>query len=267
MGAPSLADRSLVVVGASSGIGKGVAERGIRAAARVVAAARRGAALAELVEQAGGGHPVETDLRNVEECRRLATEVSAVASPVDLLLVSAGTAPLRRLALTTSQDWDDALSTNVVGIHRIIVSLLEHLSPTAVVAVVSSESVQAPRSHLGAYGASKAALEHMMQQWREEHPWIRFTTISLGATVPTEFAQHFAPNDIVEAFSVWTSSGRNASTFMNMEDVCDVLAATFASLLEAPTVGMPRIELRSPAPIQTDNAPALAEAQGQSTQG
>ncbi len=262
---PSLAARSLVVVGASSGIGKGVAERAIRAGARVVVAARRGAALAQLVKQAGGGHSVETDLRDVEGCRHLAREVAAVASPVDLLLVSAGMAPLRRLAVTTHQDWDDALSTNVVGIHRTIVALLEHLSPAAVVAVVSSEAVHAPRSHLGAYGASKAALEHMMQQWREEHPWIRFTTISLGATVPTESGQHFAADDIVEAFSVWTSSGRNASAFMNTEEVCDVLIATFASLIEAPSIGMPRIELRSPAPAQSDNATALAHARGQST--
>jgi NAD(P)-dependent dehydrogenase (short-subunit alcohol dehydrogenase family) len=267
MGTPSLAGRSLVVVGASSGICRGVAERGLRAGARVVVAARRGAALTELVEQAGSGHPVELDLRDAEGCRHLAATVAAVASPVDLVLVSAGMASLRRLAVTTQQDWEDALSTNVVGIHRTIVSLLEHLSRTAEVAVVSSESVHAPRSHLGAYGASKAALEHMLQQWREEHPWIRFTTISLGATVPTEFAQHFAPDEISEAFSIWTSSGRNASTFMNTGDVCDVLTATFASMIEAPSVGMPRIELRSPAPVQTDTAIGLAEPRGLSPQG
>ena len=217
-------------------------------------AARREAALSELVAEVGGGHAVPTDLRDHDSCRRLADEVGAVAAPVDLLLISAGTAPLRRMALTSPQDWDDTLSTNLVGIHRVIVALLGQLSPTAVVAVVSSEVVHAPRSHLGAYGASKAALEHTLQQWQEEHPWLRFTTISLGATVPTEFGDRFAPDDIVEAFSAWTSSGRNAAVFMNTEEVCDLLVSVLAGLVEAPSVGMPRIELRSPAPAKTDQS-------------
>ncbi len=147
-----------------------------------------------------------------------------------------------------------------MGVHRVIVALLGQLSPTAVVAVVSSEVVHAPRSHLGAYGASKAALEHMLQQWQQEHPSLRFTTISLGATVPTEFGDRFAPDDLVEAFSAWASSGQDAAVFMNTDEVCDLLASTLTGLIEAPSVGMPRIELRSPAPPETNQSTALADA-------
>jgi NAD(P)-dependent dehydrogenase (short-subunit alcohol dehydrogenase family) len=260
MSTTALGGRSLVVVGASSGIGRGVAERGLRAGAKVVVAARRATALSDLVAELGGGHAVPTDLRDDESCRRLAEEVAAVGAPVDLLLISAGTAPLRRMERTSPQDWEDTLSTNLVGIHRVIVALLGHLSPTAVVAVVSSEVVHAPRSHLGAYGASKAALEHTLQQWQEEHPWLRFTTIALGATIPTEFGDRFAPDDLVEALSAWTSSGQDPAVFMNTDEVCDVLASTLASLIEAPSVGMPRIELRPPAPPETDQRTALADA-------
>lgn len=130
-------------------------------------------------------------------------------------------------------------------------------------AVVSSEVVDAPRSHLGAYGASRAALEHTLEQWRHEHPWLRFTTISLGATVPTEFGRNFAPEDITEAFTAWTASGQNASMFMNTDEVCDVLVTTLASLVVAPSIGMPRIEFRPPAPPETDPAAALANARGE----
>ena len=147
----SLAGRSVVVVGASSGIGRGVAERAITPGAHVVLGARRAGVLSEIVDQSGGGHAVPTDLRDDESCTRLATEVGSLKSPVDLLLISAGIAPLRPMARTTADDWDTAISTNLVGIHRVIVALLEHLSHSAVVAVVSSEVVHAPRSHLGAY--------------------------------------------------------------------------------------------------------------------
>jgi len=259
-----LAGRSVVVVGASSGIGRGVAERGIRGGAQVVLAARRVDALSEIVLGAGGGHPVTTDLRDEDSCQRLAQEVAAIARPVDVLFISAGTASLRRMASTTAEDWHHALSTNLVGIHRVIVALLEHLSPTAVVAVVSSEVVGAPRSHLGAYGASKAALEHSIQQWQQEHPWLRFTTISLGATMPTEFGEGFPPDDLREAYAAWTSSGRNASVFMNMDEVCDVLVSTLASLVRSPSIGMPRIEFRSPAPPETGQAGTLGDLGRQS---
>jgi NAD(P)-dependent dehydrogenase (short-subunit alcohol dehydrogenase family) len=263
MSTSSLAGRTVVVVGASSGIGRGVAERAITSGAHVILAARRVDALSEIVDRTGGGHAVPTDLRDVESCTRLATEVSALKDPVDLLLISAGIAPLRPMARTTADDWDTALSTNLVGIHRVIVALLEHLSHSAVVAVVSSEVVDAPRSHLGAYGASKAALEHTLAQWREEYPAIRFATVSLGATVPTEFGRNFPPEDILEAFTAWTSAGRTTSAFMDTEDICDVLLATLTAVVNSPSVGMPRIEFRSPAPPETDQAAALAHAAGE----
>jgi NAD(P)-dependent dehydrogenase (short-subunit alcohol dehydrogenase family) len=256
----SLEGRSVVIIGASSGVGKGIAERCIGAGAQVILAARRIESLLEITDTAGGGHAVATDLRDDDSCRRLAQEIAAVASPIDLVVISAGVAPLRRLEHTTLEDWQDALSTNLIGIHRIIVELLEQLSPSALVAVISSEAASTPRSHLGAYGASKAALEHMLAQWQEEHPSLRFTTVSLGATTPTEFGKNFASETILEAFSAWTSAGRTSSAFMNTGEICEVLTTTLTSLLDAPSIGMPRIEFRSPAPPETDQALALEHA-------
>jgi NAD(P)-dependent dehydrogenase (short-subunit alcohol dehydrogenase family) len=253
--------RSVVVVGASSGIGRGVSIRAVQQGAKVLLAARRSEELEQAIAEAGGGQSVPTDLRSEESCRNLAEEAATSLPPIDLLLVSAGTAPLSRMRTTTADEWRLALDTNVIGINRVIATLFDHLSPRAVVAVVSSEVVGAPRSHLGAYGASKAALEHSIAQWREEHPWLRFTTISLGATVPTEFGHAFAAKDIMEAFGLWTASGRNPAGFMDTEEVCDLLMATLGGLMASPTVGMPRIVLTSPTPAETDNDVALERAQ------
>jgi NAD(P)-dependent dehydrogenase (short-subunit alcohol dehydrogenase family) len=252
--------RSVVVVGASSGIGRGVSIRAIRQGAQVVLAARRSEELVRAITEAGGGTAVPTDLCSEASCRHLAEEVASTLLPVELLLVSAGTAPLSRMRKTTAEEWRLALDTNVVGINRVIAALFDQLSPHAVIAVVSSEVVGAPRSHLGAYGASKAALEHSIAQWQEEHPWLRFTTISLGATVPTEFGGAFAADDLLEAFGLWTASGRNPTGFMDTAEVCDLLMATLGGLMASPSVGMPRIELTSPSPAETDNDLALERA-------
>jgi NAD(P)-dependent dehydrogenase (short-subunit alcohol dehydrogenase family) len=256
----SLVGRSVVVVGASSGIGRGMAIRAVRGGADVILASRRADRLAEVVSEAGGGHPIPTDLRNGDDCVRLCEEVAGATPRIDLLFVSAGAAPLRRMVATSSDDWTMALETNLVGIHRLIAGLLPLLAPSGIVAVVSSEAVTAPRSHLGAYGASKAALEHSVLQWQEEHPWLRFTTISLGATVPTEFGHGFATEDIVEAIGVWATSGKSQSAFMDAEEVCDVLASTLGTLMLNPSVGVPRIELRSPAPFIADGDAATDAA-------
>jgi NAD(P)-dependent dehydrogenase (short-subunit alcohol dehydrogenase family) len=256
----ALKGRSVVVIGASSGIGRGVAVRSVQAGANVVMAARRAERLAEVIAEAGGGTSVPTDLRVRGDCHRLADEVAAVLQSVDLVLISAGTAPLRRMEAISTDDWQQVLETNVIGIHQAISELLPVLSPEAIVAVISSESVMAPRSHLGAYGASKAALEHSFLQWQEEHPWLRFTTVSLGATVPTEFGDGFSTDDIVEAIGKWAASGRNQAAFMDTEQVCDVLVATLGSLIANPTIGLPRIELRSPAPVVVDAGLAIDTA-------
>ena len=117
---------------------------------------------------------------------------------------------------------------------------------------MSSESVEEPRSHLGAYGASKAALEHSMKQWSEEYPWLRFTVVSLGATIPTEFGDGFGHDELVEALNAWGASGRNQAAFMDTSEVCTMLARTLAALVDAPSIGMPRIVLRSPSPREAD---------------
>src|ERR1700722_1803710 len=243
---PALAGRRVVVVGGSSGIGRGVEESAIASGAQGVVAARRVARWKEVTVEAGGGHVAELDLRVDDSCRAFVDDVRSAIGAVDLLFVSAGVAPLKSFRQTGKEDWLRALDTNVIGIHRLIVNLLDLFDPHAVVAVVSTEAVGSPRSHLGAYGSSKAALEHSLAQWREELPTIRFTTISLGATVPTEFGRGFDPDEIMDAMNKWTEAGKNQSAFMDTNEVCDVLTDTLGSLVAAPSVGIPLISLRAP---------------------
>jgi hypothetical protein len=92
----------------------------------------------------------------------------------------------------------------------------------------------------------------MLGQWREEHPWLRFSVVSLGATVPTEFASGFDGETLLEAIHAWGAAGRNPAAFMSTLEVSELLSGTVALLLDAPSVDMPRIVLRSPAPPAAD---------------
>jgi NAD(P)-dependent dehydrogenase (short-subunit alcohol dehydrogenase family) len=135
-------------------------------------------------------------------------------APIDAVISTVGTAKLKLLEHTTEADWKVVLDTNVVGVNSAIRVMLPSLATGAIVLALSSEAVTMPRWALGAYGASKAALEVSMAGWRLEFPRVRFGTVGVGSTVPTEFAR----------------------------------ASVLASLLPFPGINMEHIVLRTPTP-------------------
>jgi NAD(P)-dependent dehydrogenase (short-subunit alcohol dehydrogenase family) len=176
-------------------------------------------------------------------------EAASALGSFDLLLYCAGVAPLRRLAATTEEDWAAVLETHVVGAHHVLQAALSHLSPQSVAAVVSSETVGRPRSGLGAYGASKAALEESVRAWRMEHPERRFLTIAIGATFPTEFGEDFDPESLKEALEDWTRHGLMTETMLDPDEVAGALAGILGTAIDFPGVGLEHIVLRPPSPV------------------
>ena len=244
-----IAGRRIVVVGASASIGRAVALRAVRSGAEVVAAARRKDRLEELVAEAGGGIPVPTDVRDEESCGSLMRTAGDAVGAIDAVVYTAGYAPLRLMADTTTVDWHEALSTNVTGANQVIRAALPHLVPGAVVVVLSSETVGRPRNGLGAYGSSKAALEESLNAWRNEHPGIRFCSAAIGATWPTEFGNQFDGELLMRVFGEWAVRGLNQAEYMDADELADVLVDTIASLVDHPGIGLERMTLRSPSPI------------------
>jgi NAD(P)-dependent dehydrogenase (short-subunit alcohol dehydrogenase family) len=78
------------------------------------------------------------------------------------------------LADTECEDLELALATNVVGPFRLTKALLGSLAASArngrrpLVLNVSSDAAVTPYANWGAYGASKAALQHLSRIWNEE---------------------------------------------------------------------------------------------------
>src|SRR5580698_10126004 len=117
-----------------------MARRLIDGGAQVFAAARRVDLLDALVAEAGGGCAVQCDLLEEGAGERLATEIAQSSDHLDVLFISAGAAPLRKLVDTTEEEWRTALETNVIGITRLMSGVLPLLRPQSVVMIVSSET-------------------------------------------------------------------------------------------------------------------------------
>lgn len=247
----TLAGKRVVVVGASAGIGRAFAIRAGKEGANLLVAARRSDRLVEAVAEAGCGTSVAADARNAQDCERIAGAARDRLGAIDLLFVSIGYAPLRMFADTSSEEWFDVMQTNVVGVHRVVKACLPVLEPAAVVATMTSETVGQPRAALGAYSCSKAALAESMNAWRTEHPEFRFCNVTVGGTVPTEFTTAFDAELLGEAVQQWIARGLLQRTMMTPEDVADVLAGMFASMLDFPGVGLENLVLRPASPLVT----------------
>ncbi len=256
----TLAGRRVLIVGASSGVGRALAVRAVGDGAHVALAARNRDNLAETAELAGGGAVIAADLRRADECVRIVAETIAAVGVPDLVFVSAGSSSLRWVHETGQDDWAQAFETNVIGANLLFTALQPHLPPGAIVAAVSSESVGNPRPGLVPYASSKAALEESLRGWRIEHPHLRFTCVTIGATVPTGFADTWNGDMLVAALDTWAAQGLAQAEMMEAGDVADMLATTFATLLTLPGLGLEHLTLRSPAKGGASNEVMLAWA-------
>ena len=247
-----LEGQRVVVVGASAGIGRAFAVHAAREGAQLVAIARRVDRLEELVAEVGGGVPVVADISNENDCRRIAAEARRELGAVDLMLHAAGMAPLKRFADTTVDDWRTVLATNLIGVHQVINAILPMLAPSAIVGVMSSETIGQPRSGLGAYSVSKAALEESLRCWHNEHPNIRFSCIAVGSTVPTEFGNSFDLPLLGDLMADWALHGLAEAEFMDTEEVGEFLVRMYAAALPFPQVNVEHLVLRSPSGLMRD---------------
>jgi NAD(P)-dependent dehydrogenase (short-subunit alcohol dehydrogenase family) len=258
--ASTLKGQRVVVVGASAGIGREIARQAIADGATVLIAARREERLTELVAEAGGGIPVIVDICDPDSCASLAERVRTELGSADLVVCTAGYSPLRSFEELTSDVWRRVLEINVIGIHQLVRAVLPVLSPGAITAVMSSESTLQPRHNLGAYSSSKAALEFSMRVWRLEEAPLRFTTLVVGGTFPTDFGAEFEMEQLIPAMQNWTRHGTIQEKLMTPEGVASAVIGSLRSIIDQPDISLDTIVIRSPSPVVGDSAHLEAEA-------
>jgi NAD(P)-dependent dehydrogenase (short-subunit alcohol dehydrogenase family) len=254
-----LSGKRVLLIGASAGIGRALAIRLVQDGAQVVMAARRGAELEKTAAEAEGGIAVQADITSAADCARLGDVVRDRLGQVDILVSSVGVAVLRMMAETEPDDWRRTFETNVIGFHQVMRTCLPMLVPDAIVAAMSSESVDDPRVALGAYSASKMALERTLTAWRAEHPGFRFCRIRVGATTPTDFSSGFDMDTLVRALDEWAKRGLAQERFMTPAEVASTIAGLLGVAAEHPGTCLDEITVRSPSAVVASHDEAIAE--------
>jgi NAD(P)-dependent dehydrogenase (short-subunit alcohol dehydrogenase family) len=177
MSQPDLHDLRILVTGGTSGLGRALVGELVSRGAHVAFVARH----REAVERTAGVYRdtigIAADVSRKEEIHPIAIQALAGLGGVDVLVNNAsslGPVPLVPLADTECEDLELALATNVLGPFRLTKTLLGSLAASAragrrpLVVNISSDAAVSPYENWGAYGASKAALQHLSRIWNLE---------------------------------------------------------------------------------------------------
>src|SRR5881227_4289967 len=184
-----LRGRGALITGASKGLGAALAGEMASLGARVALVARGATELeavaARIRAQGGDAHALPADMGNKRAIHAIAGAAAALVGPIDILIHNASTlgpTPLRLLLDTECEDFEQVLQTNLIGPFRLtrIVAGAMALRGSGLVVHVSSDAAVAAYPRWGAYGVSKAALDHMNRSWAVEVPGVKFFSVDPG---------------------------------------------------------------------------------------
>lgn len=190
---PALADKIIMVTGASQGLGEQVAKAYAAAGATVVLVARHQRKLEKVYDDivaAGYAEPYAVcfDLLTAEEAEfdQLALTVAqATGRRLDGIVHCASYFyALSPLDFQTVKEWVNQYRINTVapmGLTRAVLPLLKD-SPDASVIFVGESHGEDPKAYWGGFGASKAALNYLCKVAADE--WDRFDNLRANVLVP-----------------------------------------------------------------------------------
>jgi NAD(P)-dependent dehydrogenase (short-subunit alcohol dehydrogenase family) len=186
----SLANRTALVTGASSGLGRHFATVLSRAGATVVLAARRMDKLeevaAEISAQGGEALPVEMDVTSEDSVVGAFQEVrQALGRPCDIVINNSGMSREGWYREQSEEDWNAVIDTNLTGVWRVGKHATNAMIDAKVKgSIINIASITAHRPQLmtTAYCVSKAGVDHMTRHMALESAryGIRVNAISPG---------------------------------------------------------------------------------------
>ncbi|MFJ3232894.1 SDR family NAD(P)-dependent oxidoreductase [Streptomyces sp. NPDC086787] len=190
----SLSDRTVVVTGAGSGIGRATCVALSRAGARVGAVGRRKEPLAALCEELrhepGDVMALPADVGSAAEVEEAVRALTERSGPVTGIVNNAGLARFAPLSSASLSDLDAMFAVHVRGpvnvLRACLPSLREHGGAVVNVSSVGGALAMPDRS---LYGATKAAVNSLTRSWAQElAPRIRVNAILPGPVDTSMYA-------------------------------------------------------------------------------
>jgi NADP-dependent 3-hydroxy acid dehydrogenase YdfG len=196
---PSLAGKTAVVTGASSGIGRAIAEKLGAAGAHVYLAGRTRSAMEASktrIDAAGGRATLAVlDVRDVRQVQDLVQRALGDTGRVDIMVNNAGVSYPSAILEADPEEWRTMLETNILALLAGCQAAARAMRQCGAEGhIVNISSIAAQRSDSGVYGATKHAVNCISSTLRREleEDSIRVVNVMPGA-IATNFARNFDP--------------------------------------------------------------------------
>jgi len=193
--------KTVVITGASSGLGEATARHLAEAGAKVVLGARRIDRLKALAAEIGlvEGSAIETDVTQADQVKHLVYQAVRLHGRIDVIVNNAGLMPHSPLERGKIDDWDRMIDVNLRGVLYGIAAALPHMKEQKSGHIINVSSVAGHKVRPGSavYAATKTAVRVISEGLRQEvKPYnIRTTIVSPGA-VESELPQSITEADV-----------------------------------------------------------------------
>jgi len=215
-----LEGRIALVTGASRGIGAATAIALSRLGARCVLLARTQGGLEETDDaiRAEGGEAtlIPFDLvKEAEKIDALGPSIVERFGRLDILVHNAGAlGKLTPVAHIEPRDWADTVGVNLTASWRLIRTCDPPLrtSDAGRAVFVTTGRVPRPKAYWGAYGATKAGMEHLVETWAQE---VAMTPLRVNL---------FDPGIVATAMRALAMPGEDPATIPKPEQIAPLIA-------------------------------------------
>ena len=221
----ALANKTIAVTGASQGLGLAITKSLISAGANVALLARNQQTLVAACTDLGSqAHAIPCDITDQKSVQKAFAEINQKWGKLDALVNNAGLARPNKICETSAEEITLQLQTNIAGLIYCCQAALPELkkSDNARIINISSASArsQSEISHLGLYAATKAAVERLSDELRNElrEEGIAVTTLSPGATL-TDFASSWEIEKLQAATRAWHKKGKDYDGYMDVSAI------------------------------------------------
>ncbi|BCJ90613.1 oxidoreductase [Terrihabitans soli] len=204
----SLKGKTILITGASSGIGEAasleLAERG----ANVVLGARRTDRLeklaADINAKGGSARFRALDVTSFEDTQAFADFAKKEFGGVDVIVNNAGVMPLSVMTDLKVDDWNRMIDVNIRGVLHGIAAVLPGMKAAGKGQVINVASIAAHNVYptCAVYSATKYAVWAISEGLRQENSDIRVTVISPGV-VATELGHDIPGAETQQALTEW----------------------------------------------------------------
>jgi 3-oxoacyl-[acyl-carrier protein] reductase len=163
--------RTALVMGASKGIGKGIAGALAREGARVAISSRSEESLHAAAAEIGGEvHVFPADTNDLDRLRQLPGEVGHGVGPVDILVANTGGPPTGAALDNSLEEWEEAFRSLVLAPRVLLEGVVPGMKERGWgrIVNVSSTSIREPIPHLTLSNANRLAALGLLETLADE---------------------------------------------------------------------------------------------------